>query len=305
MSETFTAAGYLILSRNSYKNSRVYQGIMELLARFDFLSIEEVMYAFHLPLMQAVHQLDYLENRCGLIKRFASGSHPKDFFCLTAGGRQVVKDFQISDQVSEFIPSYYAPAFQAHRRTIIKVYAALKTLFDDKMRNWINEGQLQALEEYRQSQTFGHQHKRILDGECALKIYEARYFKDPAGNMQPSWAESVWSDWRVGIEVELSAKSPRRYEQQFNDLARLIFDRWDKKQIYKLVIFFYSTRTIHDHLVREIQSGRHTFGNCLFYVIQIDSFLQNPAEASVEVYTAEINRTIMGKDMGTVRMRSA
>jgi hypothetical protein len=73
-----------------------------------------------------------------------------------------------------------------------------------------------------------------------------------------------------------------------------VFDRRDKKQVYNLVIFFYSTRTIHDHLVREIQSGRHDFGNCLFYVVPIDAFLKNPAEAAVEVYVDENSRTITG-----------
>src|SRR5258708_2110746 len=117
---------------------------MELLARFDYVSIEEVMYAFNLPLMKAVHRLDYLENRCGLIHRFPSHARPKDFFYLTAGGRQVVRDFQISDYVSEFIPSSYAMMFQAHRRAIIKVYSAMKSIFSDKLLSWKNERQLQA-----------------------------------------------------------------------------------------------------------------------------------------------------------------
>jgi len=302
MGVIFTAAGYLILSRSGYKNSRVYQGIMEMLARFDYLSIEEVMYAFELPLMQAVHRLDYLENRCGLIKRFSSHTRPKDFFYLTAGGRQVVRDFQISDYVSEFVPSSYAIAYQAHRRAIIKSYAALKILFGDKLLNWKNERQLQALEEYRQRQEYGHQHKRILDGECSLMIRQDRFTRDPDGNLQPLREEALWVEWRTGVEVELTAKSPRRYEDQFNELRHLVYDRWDKKQICNLVIFFYSTRTIHDHLVREIQSGRHDFGNCLFYVVPIDAFLKNPAEAAVEVYVGENSRTITGKDMGAVRV---
>jgi hypothetical protein len=79
-----------------------------------------------------------------------------------------------------------------------------------------------------------------------------------------------------------SNKNYKQFSHITKDLADLVYNLLDKKRVYNLVIFFYSTRTIRDHLVREIQSERHTVGNCLFYVIQIDQFLQKRGEASVE-----------------------
>src|SRR5438105_10477508 len=74
--------GTAILSKDGHRHSQVYRGVMELLARFGYASIEEVRYGFHLNLQQAFNRLTYLE-KAGLIKRFDSRTRPESFFCLT------------------------------------------------------------------------------------------------------------------------------------------------------------------------------------------------------------------------------
>ena len=133
-----TQVGHDILTDGGHRNSETYRGILKLLGQFGYVSIEEVMYGFELPLQEAINRLSYLE-RAKFIVRFASKVKPESFFCLTPLGRQAVVAYRISDHFYEFHPSKYRLTLQNHDRMIIKAYLALKKVFKADFQGWVSE----------------------------------------------------------------------------------------------------------------------------------------------------------------------
>src|SRR5882672_2891147 len=97
--------GQMILGQ-VIRNGPVYRGIMKLLARFGYLSIQEVMYGFDLTIQTAINRLFYLK-KAGFIQTFKSQTLPPEFYCLTRLGREVVEGNGLSDWIYHFVPSQY------------------------------------------------------------------------------------------------------------------------------------------------------------------------------------------------------
>ena len=196
--------GSLILSQGRHKHSGVYREIMGLMSRFGYVSVREVMYGFQLNLGSALHRLSYLE-KIKLIQWFPSLTIPVTFYCLTPQGRQAVRRFNISDELTHFIPSQYQPIAQEHHRAIIRVYLALQRLLGPRFLGWTTEQRLKA-------EGGINKEKRILDGELFLNVRKiALQGPRETRNMTPL-GEPALEKWRCGIEVELSLKSPERYK---------------------------------------------------------------------------------------------
>ena len=287
--------GILILSKDGHRSSGLYRKIVELLARFGYASIREVMYGWSLNLTSAVDRLRYLE-KAGLIGRFPSHTVPASFFCLTPVGRQMARHFGISEEVAGFVPSKYQ--LVSHHLFIIKVHLGLRKLLGDRLLGWTSERTLKAEQEAQAAVGNG---KRVLDGELFLNVNKTRYKAHEGGKMTPL-GEPTLEKWRCGIEVELSLKSPERYKKQFKDLASRVYDGLLKEQHYRMVVFFYTTPTLRDCLARHLKSGRYTLGDCVFYLVQIDEFLERLGEASVERIIDSTGIQVSALDMGEIKV---
>ena len=287
-----TATGEFILSDEGVKYYRAYRVILELLARFAYASIREFMYAGPLTLRSAIRRLTYLEE-AGLIQTFDSQTFPKSFYCLTPRGRKAVKNFAISDELSPFVPWHYQLVSQQHHRSIIKVYLGLQKLLGDRFLGWTTEQRLKA-------EGGANREKRILDGELFLNVEKTRLKSGEGGEMTPL-GEPALKKWRCGVEVELSLKSPERYKDQFRDLVPQVYDSWGKVQHYPMIVFFYTTPTIHDALAKQLKSGLHNFGNCVFYLAQLDEFLERLGEAPVEKFIGAQSKIMTASVIGEAR----
>ena len=266
--------GALILSKDGHTYSDVYRGILEVLALFGYMSIKEVMYGFRLNLTQAVDRLRYLE-QSGFIQRFPSRILPVSFYCLTSKGRRAVRNFDISD-INPFHPRYYRLVYQEHHRTTIKAFLALKMLLGDDFLGWVSESYLRAEGAFNKV-------RRILDGELYLRIRKTFVQPGQLGELVPALhLDPVRQEWRCGVEVELSLKSPKRYGKQFKDLARQIYTEYSHEQHYPMFLFFYNTQTIRDKLAHQLKEGGHSFGNCIFFLAQIDQFTSKLENTPVE-----------------------
>jgi hypothetical protein len=285
--------GSLILSEGGHKHCGVYRGVLGLMSRFGYVSVREVMYGFQLNLDSALHRLSYLE-KIKLIQWFPSLTIPVTFYCLTSQGRQAVRRFNVSDDLTHFIPSQYQPIAQEHHRAIIRVYLALQRLLGPRFLGWTTEQRLKA-------EGGINKEKRILDGELFLNVRKTLYKAQGTGEMV-GVGDSTFEKWRCGIEVELSLKSPERYIRQFKDLTPQVYDSWDKVQHYPMLIFFYSTPTLHDALAKQLKSGLHNFGGCVFFLIQIDEFLKRLGNTSVEKFIGSQNKTVTASEMAEARM---
>ena len=97
--------------------------------------------------------------------------------------------------------------------------------------------------------------------------------------------------------MELSLKSPTRYIKQFRELSRQIYTGYSHEQHYPMLIFFYSTQTIRDKLAHQLKERNHDFGNCIFFLAQIDQFTSNPETAPVERWVGTICRKTIAQEM--------
>src|ERR1051325_5112229 len=114
-----TVRSWQILKGDSgQKHTAIYRGILECLARFGYASTHEIRYGFNLSYKATENRLTYL-SRLGLVRKFPSETVPPVFYCLTSDGRQMARDFGISDSISDFVPSQYAWGTQRHHRTIV------------------------------------------------------------------------------------------------------------------------------------------------------------------------------------------
>src|SRR5664279_4811456 len=87
MNKEMEKRGIFLLSENGRECTGVYRRILEMVSRFGFISIEEVMYGFDFPAQKAKDRLKYL-TRVGLLERFESFTVPRTFFCLSPMGFQ-------------------------------------------------------------------------------------------------------------------------------------------------------------------------------------------------------------------------
>src|SRR5258708_4727034 len=124
--------GQVILGNGRNGNTQVYRGVLELMGRFGYVSLEEVMYGFGLNFREAFDRLNYLE-KSGFIRRFESFTVPRWFYCLTALGVQVVRAYVISDEVHVFNPAHYSGFTQRHSRMLVLIYLALRKIFGEDM----------------------------------------------------------------------------------------------------------------------------------------------------------------------------
>jgi hypothetical protein len=288
----------MILLEDGVKHGEIYRGVLELLARFGYVSIRELMYGWGLEVIPAADRLKYLR-RTGLITRFPSLTVPTSFYCLTPKGRSAVQQFGISDELSFFTPGRYQLVYQEHHRSIIRVFLALRRVFGSRFLGWASERTLRAEEGARQEMSGGQ--KRVLDGEFFADIEKARFKVGVDGGLEPS-GEAVREQWRCGLEVEISLKSPERYRKQFKELAHRVYDSLSGHQHYAMVMFFYNTRTLHDRLARHFKSGHYNFGSCIFYLAQIEEFLADPEHAVIEKFVGTESKTIVSSQMTQVRV---
>lgn len=287
------AKGSLILSEGGHKHSGVYRGVLELVSRFGYVSVREVMYGFKLSLGSALHRLAYLE-KIKLVQWFPSLTIPVTFYCLTPQGRQAVRRFNVSDELFHFVPSQYQPLAQDHHRAIVRVYLALQRLLGPRFLGWTTEQRLKA-------EGGINKEKRILDGELFLNVRKTCYKVREDGEMAQV-GDSTFERRRCGIEVELSLKSPERYRRQFKELVPQVYDSWNKVQHYPMLIFFYSTPTVYDSLARHLKNGLHDVGACVFYLAQIDEFLERLGNAPVEKFIGTESKTVTASEIAEARV---
>jgi len=269
--------GFLILSKDGHKHSGVYRGMLELLARFGYASTDEVMYGFDLTWQTALNRFVYLEE-LGLVKKFASDTRPPWFYCLTAGGREAVRGFDISEDVCVFVPSYYVWSMQKHQRTMMKVFLALKKLLGAHFQGWVSERTLKS-EAESDARLMGRD-KRVWDGECLLNVELQEHTEGLNGVLIPT-GKTKTEQWRCAVELELSLKSPERYRRQFSTLAKQVYDSWDKKQTVPVMLFLYSTPAVYDRLMKYLNEPGKDYGNCIFFFAQEDQFLKDLGTASM------------------------
>lgn len=294
-----TGQGSLILEKKGHAHSGVYRGILELLARFGYVSVREVMYGWDLDLFTASNRLKYLK-KAGLIKDFPSTILPSHFYCLTSKGREAIRHFVISEELLDFVPSSFQLIFHKHHFSILKVYLVLQKVFGGRFLGWASERTLRAEEEARQKLTGGKE-KRILDGELFLDIEKTRFRADGNGDLEKT-GEPSHEQWRCGVEVELSLKSPERYSKQFKDLASRVYNSVDEHQHYRMILFFYGTTMIHDRLAGHLRSGRYNFGECVFGLCQIDDLLEHRETASVERFVGSSSIQVPLSEMSRVKV---
>ncbi len=239
----------MISSITAGKNAEVYRGILELAARFGYLSIEEVEYLFGCGRVTSMNRLDYLTNRAKLLQKFDSFTRPSNFYCLTHLGRELVRKLALSDEIIHFVPSDYRLFYQNHHRQLIQCYIAVRKVFGSRFIGWVSESQLK--KEYTKT--------RVVDGEFYLRGDPEKF---SSGDIVKCW-----------VELELSLKSPGRYRKQFSKLAEQVFDPFDKTQNIDRLYFLAGSLAIKERL--KGYSSRHDWGDCSIHFLWANEFFQN------------------------------
>jgi len=295
--------GQLILGSEVLRNGPVYRGIMELLARFGYLSIQEVKYGFDLTIQTAINRLFYLK-RSGYIQTFKSQTLPPEFYCLTRQGREVVQAFTVSNWINHFVPSQYNVIFQEHTRSVIKTNLALRKILGADYKDWVGEDLLKQNVAYEASQYYWKKKNRVLDGELYLQIHKTRYKRTEAGDLEAT-GEVSRETWKCGIEVELSSKSLKRYRQQFEVLRRQVYEPFAEEQLYPMMIFLCGSQTIRDNLLKAYQDFSKEFGNCIFYFGLVDEVLQKLKEAPLLKVISGESQVVKAGELNHVSVRIA
>jgi hypothetical protein len=277
----------MIFMKDRYLHSTLHRGITELLARFGYASINEIMYGFHLNPTQAVDRLRYLQKQ-GFIRRFSSHTLPSSFYCLTSLGRQAVQGFDVYKSPVPFRPSSYQPAYQRHHRNIMMVFLALRNMLGSSFMEWTGECAPKS-----------ERTRRVLDGELHLKVRKTPYRAGVRGGYVPALdRDPVFEEWCCGVKIELFLKSPALRRKHFDRLASDY--RWDNGKVFRhpMYLFIYSTRLIHDRLVEEFR--RHDFGECVFFFGQFDELIAKQGEAILERWVGKSCTTTPASDMAKV-----
>jgi hypothetical protein len=69
-----------------------------------------------------------------------------------------------------------------------------------------------------------------------------------------------------------------------------------------MFLFLYSTQTIHDKLVHQLKEGGYDFGDCIFYLVQIDKFTIGLGNTQVERWIYGKGETIPAREMNQVEI---
>jgi hypothetical protein len=277
--------GQLILSEGFGKNGDVYRGIMELMCRFMYVSIEELKYEFDLSHQQAVNRLFYLE-KANLIRRFPSYTWHKHFFCLTPLGRRAARMHIVSDEFNSFNPERFSPVYERHQRRLIKAFLALRKILGQDFEGWITETRLR--EEMRPIDSWVG--RRVFDGAFLMRMCREDENRVVRSQL-----------WTCGIELEISLKSPARYIKQFRSLTDTVYERVTQKQKIPLLLFLYSTQTIFDRLVGHLLKSSNEYGRSVFVFGQIDEFLNKLGEASMIRYLGDYRQEIKASDFNRIQ----
>lgn len=208
-----------ILWKGGIKHGSIYRGIIELMGRFGYLSMDEVIYGFAVSEQDARDRLKYLV-RNGLIKPFPSLASPRVFYCLKNEGLASLRSNALSDEIHEFNSDTYRPFHEKHDRTLVKIYCALKMMLRSDFEGWLSEKSLRQGESLKLIME-AHRERRILDGIFQMKVHKKKFSQDSKGDLvfQSSAVESWW----CGLELELSIKSKARYLNQFKANAKRTF----------------------------------------------------------------------------------
>lgn len=245
-----------LLSKNA-KYCYIYREILKMLSIHGYLSIDEVVYHTELMRKQADNRMFYLV-KVGLVKKFASGTIPINFYCLTTKGRQVVVDFNISDFISTFQPHMYNLMWQRHHRHLVKVWSVFSKVFAGRVINWVSDEQL----------------KKESVGKYA-RVFDSEVLFDSGGGLIK----------RCGIELEESLKSPGRYEKQVDSLINYLHDmKHNKYRGYDILFYICSTLTIKDRLKYHLR-GRYI--EAQIYFSMLDELIVEKGESEIESLVGE------------------
>jgi len=285
-------AGQDILRAEGHRNSGVYRGILELLSRFGYLSIQEVMYGFQLRTQEAINRLFYLE-KSGFIGRFPSLASPDFFFCLTPLGRQAVTTYGICDYVQPFYPSRYTPSNQNHHRALVRIYSAMKRLLGADLCDWRTEARL------KQEAGENNGIRRILDGEFTVAVRKQKY-ADVDGSLK--FVEETSEKWKCGLELELTLKSAGRYEKQFLMLSRKLYDPFHREGL-PLILFLAAGGDIYERLTTLAAEKSKIRPYCVFLLGWADRFLDSLGNAPLMKFVSGARKEILAKDLNRIRVQ--
>jgi len=256
----------------------IYGLILELIARFGYVSADEISYALEINWPCARRRLDFLV-KANIIKKFPSLTLPSDFFCLTVAGRQLCKKWGDSDEISDFTPGRYKALFQLHSRFIVKSYVAIRRLLGPDFLGWVSEEMLQREGESVVTNRNIHG-KRIFDGEIFLNTALHTTVETTPGMIQ-SRERAIIERWRCGFELELTLKSPGQYSKQFQGLAPQVYDGFRQEQLIQMVLFLYRSPAIFDRLFKYVTHPQNDYGQCIFYFSQTDDFFDHLGDCAV------------------------
>jgi len=243
--------------------------ILGLVAKFGYVSIREVEYLLDCDLMTAVHRLFYLTNVLGLLQRFESSAKPDIFYCMTPQGRIVVSDLSLSNEINGFVPKDYRWFWQNHHRQSVKCFIAFRKLYGDSFAGWTSENYL------RKDASMS----RVVDGEFYVKGH---------GNDHSFDLETCW------VEVELSLKSPARYDEQFERISCAANDIFSSKGTVSHLFYLSGDPVIQKKLLENCRL--HSWGKCQLHFAQTHEFFKNPKGASF------VNVNGPGPPHGSIKM---
>jgi len=289
----------IFLKERGIENGLVYRGILELMGRFGYVSMEEVIYGFDLSEQEARDRLKYLI-RQGFIKSFQSFAHPLYFYYLKSSGMTAVRSLGISDEINEFDPKRYKPFYQNHDRTVVRIFCALKKMVGPDFQGWLSERTLRKGESLKFIME-AYRERRVLDGLFRIGVHKKKYAPDPQGELV--FQGSVIEPWWCGLELELSIKSKARYQKQFKALSECIYDRINEKQIIPLMFFLCASTTIQDTLIKYQQERTENYGRCVFVFGEVKSFLRDGENAVFVRYIGNRHDEIIGRDFNSIKMK--
>jgi len=293
--------GQVLLGNGINGNSRVYRGIMELLGRFGYLSLEEVIFGYDFGFREVYDRLNYLE-KAGLIQKFPSLTLPRQFYCLTVLGTQVVRAHNISDEIHSFGPSQYNPITQNHSRTLIRIFLAFRKIFGADFLGWRSERALLADQSLMKNRN-PLRGPRVFDGMFLIRIHKTKH--SPHLQEAPVPLGGTTENWWCGLELELTVKSTQRYRKQFKDLSDSVYNSLQENQTIPMMLYLSGSPAIQKKLmeIREEQQG--SFGRCLFVFGQVDSFLRDLGKTPMTRCVGSDRREIIGTELNHVRVRVA
>lgn len=288
--------GLFLLRESRRVGSETYRGIVELVSRFGFISIEEVMYRFDFPAQKALDRLKYL-TRVGLLERFESFTIPQSFYCLSPLGIQMAEAHRVSDEIHAFRPSQYFGLNQRHDRMLVRIYLALRKIFGVNFKGWMGERTIRQNGNFSAS-PIDPAGLRILDGLFQLEIEKERI--DPHEATAPIVTKDLW--W-CGLELELTLKSAARYRKQFSGLAATVYDALGKTQKVPLVLFLYGTDAIGRTLRKYWSEQQDRYGQCLFVFGPADRFLKERGTTPLVRCLGPDTRDILAAEMNRVKLK--